>query len=108
MVHDATCIHIHTYIHTNVNICSIFNIHAICAYIVNLMAAQWKPDNGITEWLVEKSCKPYEEKFDNVFEQIKKLSYTDDLLAGVYIQYQTFITYKSLFQLCRLFTAYIT
>jgi len=53
-------------------------------YIVNLMAAQWKPDSVITEWLVEKSCKPYENKFDTVFDQINKLSYTDDLLTGVY------------------------
>ena len=47
------------------------------------MAAQWKPDSVITEWLVEKSCKSYEDKFDNVFDQINKLSYMDDL-TGVY------------------------
>lgn len=49
------------------------------------MVSQWKSDNEITEWLVEKTCKPYQEKFDTVFDQLK-LSYSDDLLAGMHMQ----------------------
>ena len=50
------------------------------------MVSQWKSDNEKTEWLVEKTCKPYQEKFDTVFDQLKKLSYSDDLLAGIHMQ----------------------
>ena len=54
--------------------------------IANLMVSQWKSDDEITEWFVEKSCKPYQEKFDSVFDQLNKLSYSDDLLAGMQMQ----------------------
>ena len=50
------------------------------------MVSQWKSDDEITEWFVEKSCKPYQEKFDIVFDQLNKLSYSDDLLAGMQMQ----------------------
>lgn len=46
------------------------------------MVAQWKPDTSVTQWILPKQCKLYQEKFDDVFEQLTKLSYTDDLLAG--------------------------
>jgi len=51
------------------------------------MVAQWKPDTTVTEWTLPKLCKVYQTKFDDVFEQLTKLSYTDDLLAGMYEVY---------------------
>ena len=57
------------------------------------MVSQWKSDNEITEWLVEKSCKPYQEKCDSAFDQLKKLSYSDDLLAGMHFMYTYVCTY---------------
>ena len=78
-----------TCMHTNAQMCTIIEkFHQICLHhmftrtAVNLMVAQWKPDTSVTQWTLPKTSKLYQLKFDDIFEQLTKLSYTDDLLAG--------------------------
>jgi len=69
------------YLHLNMVI-QFFNFF-ICT--VNLMVAQWKPSKDIQRWTLSKDTSIYQKKYDEIIEDLDKLSYDDMLLSGTRI-----------------------
>lgn len=46
------------------------------------MAAQWKPNETVKEWILQRPCDIYAKKYDSITNAISKLASMDDLLAG--------------------------
>ena len=52
-------------------------------YTVNLIEAQWKPNEDVQRWTLPKDNKIYQTKYDEIIDNLERLSYDDILLSGI-------------------------
>ena len=53
--------------------------------IVGLVSALWVSNTNKRTWRIQRPCKTYEEKYDEVQLTLAKISCADDLLSGLYV-----------------------
>ena len=46
------------------------------------MASMWKPSKETQRWTLPKSTEVYQKKYDEIIDDLAKLSYDDLLLSG--------------------------